>query len=1259
MVMKGGTTGFGPWGSMSQEILLHIPDGSLAIARRIEDLDLPPESKQPLLQAQFRTILITLKPPTLICRVDLCQWISHDILDHLGQGMCGGFPSAPRLIWDVHYKGQEPLPARQYIDEYWSGLLHVFSREVNMAGAYLSLVRFSENGAGKLKIALPNEMSVSALKRQSADKTMSRLLSERLGREIAVVFEMGDFDEEVREREALYQRRVREELERLQQESDPEAKVETAAAGGEAPKRAVWKIVFGRKITSPPVPAAGIREEEDNVVLEGEVVAFEAKTLRTGRQLILMDVYDKTGSMNCRLFLDAGKQFSPDVKLGSYLRVRGTVQHDKYSQDLCLLIRDINQGEKPKREDRAPEKRIELHAHTQMSAMDALPPVAALVEKAAAFGHPAIAITDHGVVQAYPEALAAGAKHKVKILYGMEGYLVEDDWPSDKQHRPYHISVLIADQSGVSNLYRLVSEAHLQHFYRHPRIPRGKLLKHRKGLLLGSACEQGELYRRMLDGATETELEKIAGLYDYLEIMPRENNAFLVREGKVADETALLALNKRIYDLGRRLEKPVVATGDVHFLDPGDEVFRSILQAGMGFSDAAQQAPLYFKTTDEMLQEFAYLGAEAAREVVIANPQAVADRVKNIQPIKSTFHPPVLPDAEEELKRLAFARAQEVYGDPLPAAVEDRLARETNAITLNKFASLFLIARKLVRKSLEDGYLVGSRGSVGSALTATMLGITEVNPLPGYWLCPKCKTFELDSELRIGADLPDQECPRCRQVMDKDGFNIPFEVFMGFKGDKLPDIDLNFSGEYQSTAHKYLEEIFDREHIFRAGTISTVAERIAYGFVKKYLEENKLVLREAEVNRLTRGCAGVKKTTGQHPGGIMIVPSDMSIYDFTPVQRPADADDTDVITTHFDYHAIHDALLKLDILGHDDPTSLKRLGDWTGVDVRSIPLDDPETIAIFSGLSSLAVTEEQIGTGIGTLGIPEFGTEFVRQMLEATRPTTFAELVRISGLSHGTDVWLNNAADLIRDKVATLSTVICTRDDIMIYLIEKGMDPSLAFKIMESVRKGKGVAPDWVQAMKDAKVPEWYIESCQKIKYMFPKAHAVAYCIMAFRIAYFKVHFPTAFYANYFSLNAEAFDAELVAHGGPKGVEARIQELKKNQELTAKEKNNLVVLDVVREAFARGIRIRPVSLTESEAASFKLAGDREMIPPLIALAGLGFTCALNIVRERGLGEFRSVEDFSRRTGANKNVVEILTQHGCLNQMPKTDQTSLF
>ncbi|MEW6516769.1 MAG: PolC-type DNA polymerase III [candidate division FCPU426 bacterium] len=1246
---------------MSPEIIVEPAGLTPRLQTLIEALELPPEHKQLLLGAQIRSIRITAQPALIVIRLEASQLLPAEGLEQLRARLAEMFAAdgGTQMVWDVHYPGGAVTPG-QYVEAHWRDLVDVLSRQVQMARAYLSLIQVTNGDPNRLRVALPNEMTLSALQRQSGDKVLGRLLSERLGREVNVRFEIGRFEEELKRREALYQKRLREELERIRNENE-----EAPAASAECPSPAAapLKVLLGRKIASPPRPIAGLTEEEDQVVMEGELIAFECKTLRTGRQLALMDVYDKTGTLNARLFVDAGKTLSPEIKVGAFVRLRGTLQFDKYSRDLCLLVRDVSLGTKPERRDCATEKRIELHAHSHMSAMDALVGVTQLVARAAAFGHQAVALTDHGVVQGYPEAMAAAEKHKIKVIYGMEGYLVEDEWlsikPPKKPPRPYHICLLVAEPRGIRNLYRLVSEAHLSHFHYHPRIPRSLLAKYRDGLLLGTACEQGELFRRLHDGASEEELERIARGYDYLEIMPRENNRFLIREGAVQGEEQLLAYNRRIYELGKRLGLPVAATGDVHFLEPGDEVYRSILHAGMGFADADLQAPLYFKTTDEMLEEFAYLGEAGAKDVVVDGPRRVAERIQDIQPVKKKFHPPKLPRAEEELKAAALARAKEVYGQPLPEVVAKRLDREISAIIKNHFASLFMIARRLVQKSLADGYLVGSRGSVGSSLTATMLGITEVNPLPGHYLCPACRHHEFTEDGRIGPDLPDKPCPACGQALEKDGFNIPFEVFMGFEGDKLPDIDLNFSGEYQAKAHKALEEIFDRDHIFRAGTISTVADRIAYGFVKKYLEDNKLVIREAEVNRLTRGCAGVKKTTGQHPGGIMIVPQDMEIFDFTPVQRPADDRSSEIVTTHLDYHAIHDALLKLDLLGHDDPTSLRRLGDLTGVDVRSIPLDDPETLAIFSGLTTLALKAEDIGTPIGTLGIPEFGTEFVRQMLEATRPKEFAELVRISGLSHGTDVWLNNAADLIRDKAATLSTVISARDDIMNYLISRGLDPAQAFKTMESVRKGKGLSPEQEQSMREVQVPAWYIDSCKKIKYIFPKAHAVAYCLMAFRIAYFKVHHPTAFYANYFALNAEFFDAQLVVQGGAQKVADRIQELRALQEATAKDRHTLTVLEVVREAFARGLRFAPVSLMQSDPAQFAIIAEGELLPPLISLTGLGATCAQRIVEERAKSSFRSIEELSRRTGANKNVVEILTQHGCLGILPKTDQTTLF
>lgn len=1243
---------------MSPDVVLKSESGTDRLRALIEVLDLAPEIKSPLLDSEFRSVLVSPKHASVTLTLSAERLLPARALDAVRAALVKQLTPGVSVVWDVHYPPERITPA-VYLETHWADVVELLTRQVQAAGMYLGCVRIQGEGA-RVRLIVPNEMTLTALHRYSTEEQLAALLTERTGAAAHVRIEVGDCGEAFQRRETLYRQRIVEELDRIQTEAEAaDDGPGDRRPGAARPAGPAWQPVLGRKVAAPAMPIITLNEEQDHVVIEGEVVAYEVKVLRTGRQLVLMDVYDRTGSLNARLFLDAGKPLAPGVKLGAYVKVRGTLQFDKYSQDLTLMVRDLALGEKPRRQDLAIEKRIELHAHTQVSAMDALASAERLVAQAKAFGHAAVAITDHGVVQAFPEAAAAGAKYGVKVLFGMEGYLIEDDWAEDKGRRPFHICLLVATQAGVKNLYRLVSEAHLRHFYRNPRIPRSLLEKYRQGLLLGSACEKGELFARVLEGATDEELAAVARRYDYLEIMPRGNNAFLLREGRLPDEAALLGLNRRIYELGKRLGIPVAATGDVHFLEPGDEVFRSILQFGMGYEDSHLQPPLHFKTTDEMLSEFAYLGEAAAREVVIEAPRRIAERIADIKPLKSTFHPPKLPQAERELEGLALARAEEVYGNPLPEPVARRLIREMTAICGHNFASLFLIARKLVAKSLSDGYLVGSRGSVGSSLTATMLGITEVNPLPGHYLCPACKHFELDPERRIGADLPDRDCPECRTAMVKDGFDIPFEVFMGFEGDKLPDIDLNFSGDYQATAHKYVEEIFDRDHIFKAGTISTVADRIAYGFVKKYLEEHKLVLRDAEINRLTRGCAGVKKTTGQHPGGIMIVPDDLDVYDFTPIQRPADDRDSKIVTTHFDYHAIHDSLLKLDILGHDDPTSLRRLGDLTGLDVRAIPLDDPRTLAIFSGLTSLGVTAEEIGTQIGTLGIPEFGTEFVRQMLEVTRPTTFSELVRISGLSHGTDVWLNNAADLIGSKTATLSSVISARDDIMNYLIAREVDPAQAFKIMESVRKGKGLTGDQELVMRGHGVPDWYIDSCKKIKYMFPKAHAVAYCVMAFRIAYFKVHQPTAFYANYFTLNAEAFDAQLVVHGGPAGVLAHLQQARGRQDLTAKEKDEGVVLEVVREAFARGIRFAPVSLAESHPREFRVKGPQELLPPLIALNGLGATVAQRIVEERGREPFRSVEELSRRTGANKNVIEILTQHGCLGVLPKTDQVCLF
>jgi len=756
-------------------------------------------------------------------------------------------------------------------------------------------------------------------------------------------------------------------------------------------------------------------------------------------------------------------------------------------------------------------------------------------------------------------------------------------------------------------------------------------------------------------------LHDIALFYDYLEIQPLGNNEHLIRESRVKDIEDLKEVNRRIVKLGEELNKPVVATGDVHFLDPQDEYYRRILMSGQGYEDAEKQAPLYFKTTDEMLEEFQYLGEEKAQEVVIYSPRVIADSVDDIKPIPDELYTPEIPGAEEDIQRMAISNAASIYGHPLPKIVEERLNKELNAIINNGYAVLYWIAHKLVKKSLEDGYLVGSRGSVGSSFVATMTGITEVNPLPPHYVCPNCKHSDFDvdtSKYGCGVDLPEKNCPRCGTPYKKEGFDIPFEVFLGFNGDKVPDIDLNFSGEYQAMAHKYTEELLGRESVFRAGTIATVAEKTAFGFVKKYLEERNKTARNAEIKRLVMGCTGIKRTTGQHPGGVMVVPRKYDIHQFTPLQYPADDRGSGVITTHFDYHSISSRLVKLDILGHDDPTVIRMLEDITGVDAKTIPIGEKNTMNIFSSTQSLGLSPEDISCEVGTFGIPEFGTRFVRQMLTETRPTTFSELVRISGLSHGTDVWLNNAQGLIQNEIAKLSEVISARDDIMIYLMYKGVDPVSSFKIMENVRKGKGLTPEHEQKMRENNVPEWYIDSCKKIKYMFPKAHAVAYVIMAFRIAYFKVYYPEAFYATYFTVKADDFDVDTILKGRH-AIAQKIKEMEmKGNALTVKEKNSLSVLEVALEMYSRGINLLPVDLYKSDAVKFIVTPEGIRMP-FNALQGLGISAAGNIVQARKAGSFISIEDFRERTKVSKTVIEILKNHGCLNNMPETSQISFF
>ncbi len=1017
-------------------------------------------------------------------------------------------------------------------------------------------------------------------------------------------------------------------------------------------------VIFGKTIKATPQPMNLVQEEAKNIVCEGKILCFEGRELRSGRFLLTYDIVDATDGISGKTFFETKEQFDKVIKNmheGMNVRVKGTVKTDKFSNDLIMFTDSMCVIEQIQRIDSAAAKRIELHLHTRMSTLDSVVSTKEIIKTAAKWGHSALAITDHGVVQAFPEAYEVAEKAGIKVIFGMEGYLFDTDI-----NQSYHILILAQNPTGLRNLYRLVSISHLKYMHRKPRIPRKVLLEHREGLLLGTACEAGELYQALLRGEDSDTLQTIASMYDFLEIQPIGNNHFLLREGKVNSEVQLQEMNRQICELGEKIEKPVIATCDVHFINPEDEIYRRILLSGQGYQDAELQPPLYFRTTDEMLTEFQYLGTNKAFEVVVSNTHKINDIIGSFKPIPDELYSPQIPGAEEMIKNMAYERATQLYGNSLPTIVEERLQYELNSIINNGFAVLYLIAHKLVKKSLDDGYLVGSRGSVGSSFVATMTGITEVNPLPPHWVCSKCKHTEFvnNGSFGSGFDLPDKYCPSCDSKMKKDGHDIPFAVFMGFHGDKVPDIDLNFSGEYQPTAHKYTEELFGRDNVFRAGTIATIAEKTAYGFVKNYFNDQNLFPRKARIDSLISGCTGVKRTTGQHPGGIMVVPRDLDIHFFTPIQYPADDKQSATITTHFDYHSISSRLVKLDILGHDDPTVIKMLEDLTGLNAKTIPMDDTDTMSLFHSTDILGITPDQLGSNVGTLGIPEFGTKFVRQMLEDTQPKNFSELVRISGFSHGTDVWINNAQDLIKSGTAKLSEAISARDDIMTYLIHKGLEPGNAFKIMEGVRKGKGVKPEDSVVMQQHNVPNWYIESCQKIKYMFPKAHAAAYVMMAFRIAYYKVHYPLAFYAAYFSVRATDFDADLIAQG-QHAIKRKLSELEqKNGVLTAKEKGLLTVLELALEMNLRGFKIVKVDLDTSCATQFLISGD-SLIPPFASLEGIGDNAAKNIVEARKQKPFSSIEDLKVRAKVSKSIVEILCKHGCLNNLPATDQTQLF
>ncbi|CAH0346153.1 PolC-type DNA polymerase III [Bacillus sp. CECT 9360] len=1206
-----------------------------------------------------------------------------------------------------------------------------------------------------------------------------------------------------------------------------------------------------------------IVDEERRIAIEGFVFDAETRELRSGRTLLTFKVTDYTSSLLVKMFSrdKEDAKILDRVKKGMWVRAQGSIQNDTFVRDLVMIANDINEISKAGRIDHAPadEKRVELHMHTPMSQMDAVTPVAALVAQAKKWGHQAVAITDHGGVQSFPEAFSAGKKNDIKIIFGVEVNLVDDGvpivyndahrvleeatyvvfdvettglsavydtiielaavkmrdgeiidrfesfanphhplsattieltgitdelvqnapevgevlekfrvwaedevlvahnasfdmgflnvgykkighpkaanpvidtlelgrflYPEFKNHRlntlakkfdieltqhhraiydaeatgyllmkmlkdtdekgiiyhdqlnehmgegnayqrsrPYHCTLLVQNDTGLKNLFKLVSISHLNYFYRVPRIPRSVLQKHREGILVGSGCDKGEVFEGMMQKPFE-EVVDIAEFYDYLEVHPKEVYQHMIEMEYVRDEKSLEGILSNIIKLGENLDKLVVATGNVHYLEPNDKIYRKILVNSQGGANPLNRHKLpdvHFRTTDEMLQGFSFLGDEKAKEIVVVNSNKIADSIEAIKPIKDDLYTPKIEGADDEMREMSYNMARRIYGEELPEIVEARLEKELKSIIGHGFAVIYLISHKLVKRSLDDGYLVGSRGSVGSSLVATMTEITEVNPLPPHYVCPSCKQSEFfdDGSVGSGFDLPDKDCPNCGSRYKKDGHDIPFETFLGFKGDKVPDIDLNFSGEYQPKAHNYTKELFGEDNVFRAGTIGTVAEKTAYGYVKGYASDNNLHFRGAEVDRLVAGCTGVKRTTGQHPGGIIVVPDYMEIYDFSPIQFPADDKTSEWKTTHFDFHSIHDNLLKLDILGHDDPTVIRMLQDLSGIDPKTIPTDDPEVMKIFSGTESLGVTEEQIMCKTGTLGIPEFGTRFVRQMLEDTKPTTFSELVQISGLSHGTDVWLGNAQELIHNSICTLSEVIGCRDDIMVYLIYQGLEPSLAFKIMESVRKGKGLTEEFEAEMRKNEVPEWYIDSCKKIKYMFPKAHAAAYVLMAVRIAYFKVHLPLLYYAAYFTVRAEDFEIEAMARGS-QAIRSKIDEINaKGLDASTKEKNTLTVLELALEMCERNFSFKKIDLYKSHASEFIIEGD-SLIPPFNSIPGLGTNVALNIVRSREEREFLSKEDLQQRGKVSKTILEYLDKQGCLEELPDQNQLSLF
>lgn len=1046
-------------------------------------------------------------------------------------------------------------------------------------------------------------------------------------------------------------------------------------------------VVYGRKITKKARTMAEVVEEENGVVVEGTVVGFDERELRTGAIMLTIKVADDTEGLFVKIRFGQRNegndiaqnrkecaQLQQQIPEGTKVKMQGNITVDKYANSELVMVgvKGIMVEPSDSREDHAETKRVELHCHTKMSKMDGLTPIEKLVDTAVAWGHKALALTDHGVVQAFPFAYDEAKKLRdkngweIKLIYGCEGYLCH----SREDKKNYHIILLAKNVEGLRNLYRLVSLSHLQYFGgkpKRPRLTKGLLDQYRDGIIVGSACAAGEVYRAILAGVDHEELKEIASYYDYLEIQPTGNNNYLIRAPRFPNITSvedLQDINRQILALGDELGKMTVATCDVHFLNPEDALARKILQAGMGYPDE-EQPPLYFRTTEEMLAEFDYLG-DRAYEVVVENPNKINDMVERFKPVpdRDQLYSPSIPGAKEKVQSLSYAQAHAWYGPKLPKIVEDRLKLELSSIIGNGFSVLYYIAHLLVKKSNDDGYMVGSRGSVGSSFVATMLNITEVNPLVPHYRCPHCfhTEFFTDGSVESGFDLPEKNCPECGTPMIRDGHNIPFAVFLGFHGDKVPDIDLNFSGEYQPRAHKYTEELFGRDNVFRAGTLGTIKDKTAYGYIKKYYETRGEPKRTAFIESLIPKLAGVKRTTGQHPGGIVVIPRNLDVHYITPVSHPADDPECGTITTHYDFHSIDERIVKLDILGHDDPTVIKMLDRMLGEDYcKHIPIGDKDTMELFLSTKSLGVTPEQIGTDVATYGVPECGTRFVRQMISDVKPKNFSDLLRISGYSHGTDVWLNNAQDLIRAGTPTEDT-ISTRDDIMNWLINKGMEPSMAFGIMEWSRKGKahkkGFKPEQLEAFKKAHIPEFYIKACTTLQYLFPKAHAVAYVLSAYRIAYCKVHHPREFYAAYFTVRAPHFDYALV-HKGLDYMKRFIKNVTaQGTKASVNDKDAATYMELCVEMLERGFVFENVDLYKSDAHRF-LVTEKGLLPPLGAIGGIGGVAAEGIVEARKKGPFISQEDLRNRAKISTANVEILDELGILEGMPKTDQIELF